>query len=163
MGVHPYRAAWETRDLSQWSNDLAQDVVLRSPIVRAPFRGRKAALELFEVLFDALQDVKITDECDAGDMHMFRWRANASGEAIEGVDLIRHDLDGKVSEITVLIRPLVSIGAFAAAVGPGLARKRVRLYGPLVRAMAMPLTILLTFTDAIASRFIGVRHTEDNP
>jgi hypothetical protein len=42
---HPFRAAWATRDLDAWIEALSPDIVLRSPVVRGPFRGRSAAAE----------------------------------------------------------------------------------------------------------------------
>lgn len=124
--VHPFRAAWQTRDLDVWIDSLAPDVVLHSPIIQSPFEGREAARELFAVLFERLGDFEITHEFAAGDSHAFYWRATGAGRRIEGTDLIRTNQDGKIDEITVFMRPLVSIGAFAVAVGPALAASRGR-------------------------------------
>lgn len=151
---HPYRRAWETRDLDEWIDELAEDVVLHSPMISEPFRGRGAARELFGVLFDVLHDVEITHELTDGATHAFFWRANVTGGAIEGADLIRGDAQGKIDEITVLIRPLRSIAAFAAATGPPLAGKRGRLRRPLVRVMTLPLRALLSLVDVLAARLI---------
>ena len=155
VSVHPYRRAWETRDLSQWEEALAEDVVLHSPVISRPFMGRDAALELFDVLFDVLDAFQITHELANGESHAFFWRADANGRNIQGTDLIRHDAQGKICEVTVMIRPLVDIAAFAAAIGPPLAARRGRYRAPLVRLMTLPLRVFLALADTLASRLIG--------
>jgi hypothetical protein len=157
VDAHPFRSAWETRDLDAWAEALAPDVVLHSPVVKTPFRGREAATELYGVLFDALGRFDITDELAAGDSHAFYWRADAGGRAIEGTDLLRYDTDGKITEVRVLIRPLVDVAAFAAAVGPPLAAKRGRARAWLLRFLTLPLIAFLAVADALASRLVQRR------
>ena len=157
MDVHPFRAAWRTRDLDAWADALAPDVELHSPVVKTPFRGREAATELYGVLFDALGDFDITAELAAGDSHAFFWRADAGDRRIEGADLLRYDEHGKITEVRVLIRPLVDIAAFAAAVGPPLAAKRGRIRALLLRFLTLPLKAILAVADAVASRLVQRR------
>jgi hypothetical protein len=149
---HPFRAAWQTRDLDAWAGALAPDVELYSPVITSPFRGRDAAIELYGVLFDALGDVDITDEFEAGDTHAFFWRANVGGRRIEGADLLRHDTQGKITEVRVLIRPLVGIGTFAGAAGPPLAAKQGRARAWLLRTLTLPLRAIFAVADLVASR-----------
>jgi hypothetical protein len=150
--VHPFRAAWLTRDLDAWTAALAPDVVLHSPVVTTPFEGREAARELYGVLFDSFGHVEITDELAAGDTHAFFWHAEVGGRQIEGADLLRADGRGQIHEARVMIRPLVNIGVFAGAVGPPLAAKRGRLRGTLLRALTLPLQAMLAVADVVASR-----------
>jgi hypothetical protein len=149
---HPFRAAWRTRNLDAWADALAPDVVLHSPVVRTPFRGREAARELYGVLFDAFGDFEITDEFAAGDSHAFFWRADLGGRRIEGTDLVRFDGHGKIVEVRVLVRPLVDIATFAGAVGPPLAAKRGRFRAPLLRILTLPLKGILALAEALATR-----------
>jgi len=132
-------------------------VELHSPVVTTPFRGREAAAELYGVLFSAFGDVDLTDEFAADDVHAFFWRADVNGRRIEGADLLRSNQRGEISEITVLIRPLVDIAAFAAAVGPALARRRGRLRSVAVRLLTLPLRAILAAADVVASRLTQPR------
>lgn len=154
MDDHPYKAAWRTRDLQAWADALAPDVVMYSPILMSPFNGRDAAIELFEVLFGAIGKLKLTHELSAGDTHVFFWRADIGPDTIEGTDLLRFNETGKIAEIRVLIRPLVDIGKFAAAIGPPLAAKRGFGRGPLTRALILPLKAILAMADAISTRLV---------
>jgi hypothetical protein len=157
VAVHPFRAAWQTRDLDAWIDALAPGVVLHSPVVQSPFVGRQAARELYSVLFEHLRDVEITDELGAGDSHAFFWSATAAGRRIEGADLVRTDRDGKIDEVRVLIRPLVNIGTFVVAAGPPMAARRGRARELLLRVVSPPLRALFAAVDAIATRVIQLR------
>jgi hypothetical protein len=157
VASHPLRAVWQTRDVRTIAAALADDVVLHSPIVRKPFEGREEAVELFEVLLERLGEFEITDQLEAGDTHAFFWRADAAGRWIEGADLVRHDADGRIKEVQVLIRPLLGIAAFAAAVGPALASRRGRLNAIAVRLMVGPLRAFLTVADILSSRLVQRR------
>ncbi len=88
---HPFRTAWRVRDLDAWIDALSPDVVLHSPVVRAPFRGRDAARELYGVLFETFGEVDLIGEFANGDAHAFFWQADVSGQTIEGADRLRHD------------------------------------------------------------------------
>jgi hypothetical protein len=150
--AHPYRMAWRTRDLEAWAAELASDVVLHSPIVTKPFLGREAATELFAILFETFDEFKITAEFRDGGSHVFFWQSRVGGRMIEGTDLVRLGEDGKVCEIRVLIRPLVGIADFAAAIGPRLAAKRSRIRGPLVRLLNLPIRAMFSLIDILAAR-----------
>jgi ketosteroid isomerase-like protein len=155
---HPFRTAWETRDAAAWGAELAEDVRLNSPIVEAPFVGREAVGELYEVLFEALGEVTFTAEATAADgATVFYWRTALGGRTIDGTDVVRRAEDGSIAEITVYIRPLVAIGAFAGAVGPRLARRHGPVRGALLRFLAAPLSLLLLLADRSATALIRQR------
>jgi hypothetical protein len=124
---------------------------------KTPFHGLEAAVELFGVLFDSLGDLEFTDEFAAGDAHAFFWRADAGGRWVEGADLLRSDEHGKITEIRVLIRPLVGIAAFAGAIGPPLAAKRGEARAVLLRLLTLPLKAIMALTDAFAWRLVRPR------
>jgi hypothetical protein len=151
---HPFRTAWRTRDLDAWIEALSPEIVLHSPVVRTPFRGRSAATQLFSVLFETFGEVEITSELTDTDSHAFFWRADVAGRVIEGTDLLRYDEQGKIAEIRVLIRPLVDIAVFASAIGPPLAARQSPVRGALVRLLMLPLQGILSVSDTVASRLI---------
>lgn len=157
VAPHPYRALWETRDLDAWERSLASGIVLHSPIITSPFSGIAAAMDLTDVLMRGLPDFTITQEYVDGERSVFFWTARAAGRRIEGNDLITVDADGKVTEITVWIRTLVGIAAFAAAIGPPLAAKRSRGRALLTRLMIVPLRIFLAVADVVSARLVQRR------
>jgi hypothetical protein len=152
MDAHPFRTAWQTRNLDDWADALAPDVVLHSPLVTTPFVGREVAIELYGVLFEVFGDVDITHELDDGRSHAFFWRAQLGAQSIEGADLLSYDEHGKIAEVTVLIRPLLGIATFAAAAGPPLAARQSSARGTLARLLTIPLRSLFAIIDTLSTR-----------
>jgi hypothetical protein len=158
--AHPFRAFWETGELGVWIDAMAPEVVLHSPLITAPFRGRRSAAELYGVLFDRLDGFEAVDEFSTGPSYVCFWRADVGGRRIEGADFIRSNAQGKIDEVRVLIRPLVSIAAFAQGVGPPLAAKQGRLRGVLVGLFNIPFRFVAVLTDVVAPRLVLRRRTE---
>jgi hypothetical protein len=152
--VHPYRRAWETRDVQGWGEALAEDLVVYSPVLTKPFVGRILAIELFSALFASIGDFRIRDELVSDGTSVFCWEADFRGRTIEGVDVVRMNAQGLVQEIRVLIRPLINIAIFGRALGPPLAAKRSSARSYLVRALNAPLKPLFAMVDATASRLL---------
>lgn len=156
MSEHAFRTAWRTRELDPWMQALSPEVLLRSPVLRKPFTGRDAARELFGVLFEAFGAMQITSEFGDDASHTFFWRGELAGRCIQGVDLLRYDAEGRIAEISVMIRPLVDFGLFASTIGPPLAARRSPARGMLLRVLAYPLNGILLAADAVASRLLGL-------
>jgi hypothetical protein len=157
MSVHPFRQIWETRDRQAWALALAPDVQLHSPIIRKGFEGREAVAEVYDALFATLGEVHVTEEFTSGDVSAFFWRADVNGRWVTGADLVRSNAQGEITEITALIRPMVDIGAFAAALGPAMARKQGPIRVPVLKVLMLPLRAILTIADVVATR-VATRH-----
>lgn len=124
MASHPFRAAVEARDRAAMLETLAPDVVLHSPVTFKPFEGREAVSGLFSVLFDVFEDFRYTDELvgvGGTDIHGLVFKARVGDRDVEGLDLLRPGADGKISEFTVMVRPLSAAMALRDAVGRRLA------------------------------------------
>jgi hypothetical protein len=121
MAAHPFRAAVEARDRDAILAALAPDVVLHSPITFKPFEGRDAVAVLFSVLLEVFEDFRYTDELTGDGIHGLVFRARVGDREVEGIDLLRGDANGKVSDFTVMVRPLSAALALRDAVGKRLA------------------------------------------
>ncbi|PPJ25825.1 polyketide cyclase [Nocardia nova] len=104
---------------------LAPDVVFRSPAVNTPQNGRDRA---FAYLWAALQvlgpTMTYSQEWYEGDSAVLRFSASVDELVIDGVDIIRWDADGRLTEFTVMIRPFKALQAVVDAMGTQLARQR---------------------------------------
>ena len=120
MGHEAFRAAVETQDRDAMVAALAPDVVLHSPITFRPFEGREAVSLLFGVLLDTFEDFRYTDELDGDGVKALVFEARVGDRLVQGLDLLRFDADGLVSDFTVMVRPLSAAMALAEAVGKGL-------------------------------------------
>jgi hypothetical protein len=100
-------------------------VVFNSPVKHQPFEGREAVAVLFGALLETFEDFRYTDEVATDGLAMLVFRARVGDRELEGVDILRFDDDGLVSEFTVMVRPLTGAIALAEAVGErlGLAKQ----------------------------------------
>ena len=154
---HSLRQAFETRDADVLAAALAPDVVLHSPIISTPFEGRESVLELFEALLQTLEDVTYTDEVAGDESHVLVWRAMVGRVPIEGIDILRFDDEGRITDFTVLVRPQHGLSSFARALGPRLARRRGRGRALVARLGLRPLAAMAFLADRISPRLVKQR------
>lgn len=101
----------ERRDPSQIASLLADDVVFHSPVVHTPQSGRAiTALYLnaaFTVLInDSFRYVReIVGPADA----VLEFAVEIDGISVNGVDMIKWNAEGKITEFKVMVRPLKAI------------------------------------------------------
>ena len=114
MNQHPieiWHSLVKARDASGLENLLADDAVFFSPVVHTPQRGEgltKAYLAAaFQVFFNpSFHYVReILGPSDA----MLEFETEIDGILVNGVDIIKWDASGKVTEFKVMIRPLKAI------------------------------------------------------
>jgi SnoaL-like domain len=107
----PVLAAWhamvQSRDPALLDALLADDAEFRSPAVFTPQRG-KAAVTLYltgaiTVLGPSLRYVGQWQDHSSA---VLEFEAELDGRYVQGVDLLRWNDDGKLTSITVLVRPL---------------------------------------------------------
>ena len=156
-GPDPFGDSWRARDLDRWIDALAPDVVLHSPLLSTPFRGREVARDLYSVLFDLFDEFTITDRCPRGDMEIICWRGELRRRIVEGIDVIRYRPDGTIGEIRVTMRPLTAISVFTAVVGPAFARRRSRAAGAITWLLTQPFGPLFRILDHVAPMLLPLR------
>ncbi len=100
---------------------LAPDVVFHSPVTFRPYVGIEAVSALLGVVFETFEDFRYTDELEGDEICALVFEARVGDREVQGVDLLRFDDSGRISELTVMVRPLSAVTALAEAVGPRLA------------------------------------------
>jgi hypothetical protein len=137
---------------------LSDGVILRSPIFSVEFEGRDEAMDVLEAVYEALGEVSYLYD-EPGDPAVFVWKSDIDGEPVEGADLVRYDDDGKVTEVTVFLRPLRGIAAFLDKTGPILAEKRGK--HPLkFRLLAPPPSMMMRSLAALGPKMLGLRRAK---
>jgi SnoaL-like domain len=111
---HPI-ATWHdlvrSRDASGLERLLADDAVFYSPVVHTPQRGRALAVRYlaaaFAVFFnDSFRYVReIVGASDA----VLEFETEIDAISVNGVDLIKWNAEGRISEFKVMLRPLKAI------------------------------------------------------
>jgi hypothetical protein len=121
--VHPFRAAVEAEDMDAAVAVLADDVVFQSPVVFKSYDGRDAVAPLLHAVFHVFKDFRYVREIGHADDpdHALVFRARVGDREIEGCDFLHTNADGRIDEMTVMVRPLSGALALAEAMKAMLA------------------------------------------
>jgi hypothetical protein len=120
--THPFRAAVEARDLEAIRATLAEDVLFFSPVAFQPFRGRDVVTEVLGHVMQVFGDFEYTDDIAGDGTHALVFRTSVNGKQVEGLDHLMLDDDGRVTRLTVMLRPLSGVIAMAEEMGPRVAQ-----------------------------------------
>jgi ketosteroid isomerase-like protein len=152
---HRFIEAFLVRDLETMGDTLTDDVVLNSPILSTPFRGREAVLELFEAVIETLEDLRYTADLSDGDVRIMVFQSRIAGKvAAESIDIMRFAEDGRIREFTIMFRPLVATTTLAAELGKRLGARRARWRGAIAGGASRPSVWLARVSDRVAPRLV---------
>ncbi|WP_024806146.1 nuclear transport factor 2 family protein [Nocardia sp. BMG51109] len=117
--MHPFRQAVESQDAAAIEALLADDVVFTSPVAFKPYPGKaltaailRGVIRVFED-FRYVREIADPNERDAA----LVFEATVAGKKLTGCDFIHLDDEGKVDDLTVMVRPLSAATALAEAMG----------------------------------------------
>lgn len=101
---------------------MADDVTLRVAVHDAPYEGVQAAAQIFGVVLDGvLDDIEVFDTIrgDSDAAVVLRFSAQVAGHPgrADGLLVVRPDDDGRVTDLTVFLRPLAALQALDAEMG----------------------------------------------
>ena len=116
--MHPFRAAVEAGDIDAGLALFADDATLDSPVAFRPFVGIEQVGVVLRAVFETFEDFRYTDEFDSNGTHALVFEARVGDKAVQGLDLIRSDDSGRITKLTVMVRPLSGLIALAEAMGP---------------------------------------------
>jgi hypothetical protein len=109
---HPFRVAAEAKDIELMAETLREDVVLHSPILFRGFEGREMVGQVLTHVAATLEGLTYVDEIAGESSVCLRFKAKVGDRELEGIDFLELDDEGKVTELTVFMRPLSAINAF---------------------------------------------------
>jgi len=93
-------------------------VVFRSPVVFKAYEGKPlVATILTQGAMNVFEDFRYTDQLEDRDAAALIFNARVGDRKLDGLDLLRFDGDGKVRELSVMVRPMSGLNALAEAMG----------------------------------------------
>jgi hypothetical protein len=128
MTVPAPLAAWHhvvhSRDLAALAALLADEVVFHSPVVHTPQRGRAITLKYLSGAMVVLNNAGFRYEREIVGTHdaALEFATEIDGIAINGVDLIRWNDEGRIIDFKVMLRPLKAVNIVHQKMGELLAR-----------------------------------------
>jgi hypothetical protein len=119
--VERFRTAVEAGHVDGMVELLAPTVVFNSPVTFKPFRGSENVAVVLRGVFEVFEDFRYIDEVVGEELHGLVFEARVGERAVTGIDLFRATNDGRIAELTVMVRPLSGVIALAEAMGPKVA------------------------------------------
>jgi hypothetical protein len=116
MKSHDRAALWDL---------LHPDAVFESPVVHTPQRGRDIT---FKYLSSAVEILGVPSFRYLGEWHgdqgaVLEFETEIEGIKINGVDLIKFDGEGRITNFKVMVRPLKAINLLHRLMGEQLAKQ----------------------------------------
>jgi hypothetical protein len=117
--MHPFREAVEAGDMDAALALFAEDATLDSPVAFKPFVGIEQVSAVLRAVIETFEDFRYTDEFENADgSHALIFEARVGEKSVQGLDLLRSDESGEITNLTVMIRPLSGLIALAEAMAP---------------------------------------------
>ena len=131
MSAHAGLTAWHAYmeaggDRAQLEALIADDCVFHSPVVHTPQAGKAVVMAYLLAAAKVLGNDKfhyVRELVDGHDM-MLEFVTELDGISINGVDIIRFNDEGRISDFKVMVRPLKAINKVWEMMGAQLAQTK---------------------------------------
>ena len=155
------RRAIQARDVEAFLAVCSDDVALHSPIShQVAFQGHSAMRDPLVALFATLEDIEYLADVGEGTTRALFATANINGQPTEEVFRVELDDQQKVRDITVFVRPLPGLAAFAAGVAPRITRRYGRLPSWLSGMLFTPVAVSTRLVDRFVRRLARMARSE---
>jgi hypothetical protein len=101
---------------------LSEDVTIHVAVHDEPLRGKVTAAFLFGVLTQELTPFELTEEIVEGNKSVILFETSLRNQRAHGLNVVDHQPDGLVAELTVFFRPLVAMQLIAEVIGGHMAQ-----------------------------------------
>ena len=115
MRSDAFRAAAEAKDFAAGEDLFAADVTFRSPVVYKPYEGREALKLLLGAVVQVFEDFRYVEQVETGNTAVLQFEARVGEKSLQGVDILKFDDEGAITELTVMVRPMSGVHALAEA------------------------------------------------
>ncbi len=97
------------RDWDSLPDLLMDEVTYHNPAQSEPLRGKDALVGTLRLVFGIFQDFEYTRRFGGDDGYGLEFRGRVGDAPFTGVDLIRFDADGRITDLVVMIRPVGAV------------------------------------------------------
>jgi hypothetical protein len=117
-----------TRDHALLQPLLSEHIVFRSPFVQSPIPGREATLLVLTTVVQIFENFRYHRTFIAGPHDAaLEFGANIGKWQLRGVDLLRFNEAGEMTEFEVMIRPIKALAALGEEMGNRIGPQLTRL------------------------------------
>ena len=111
------------KDLELLTRLLHPEVEFNSPFVWTPYQGRDKALGILSTVVDVFENFTYHREWVDGNEMALEFSANIGKVSLKGIDLIRWNDDGQITNFEVMVRPGNGLMTLAQTMQQRLAEK----------------------------------------
>jgi hypothetical protein len=117
--IHNWHQLIKENDTKNIGKILAEDVVMHSPIVHTPVRGKKIVTLYLMAAFYTLVNEKFTYIRELGNdsTAILEFTTEVDGIFMNGVDMISWNEDGLITDFKVMVRPLKAVNLLHQKMG----------------------------------------------
>lgn len=117
MKSDAFRRMAEAKDIESGRDLFREDVVFRSPFVHSPYEGIDATAFLLGQVVQVFENFRYIAQVETGDTAVLQFQAEVGDRELQGVDILRFDEDGKIAEMTVMVRPMTGLARLGEEMG----------------------------------------------
>lgn len=88
---------------------LADHVTYSNPGDATPLRGTEALVDSMRLSFSIFENFEYARQFSGKEGHVLEFRGSVGDVAFTGIDIIRFDDAGKVTDLVVMIRPVAAV------------------------------------------------------
>jgi hypothetical protein len=122
-GRTSYSQALAAFDQAAILASLSDEATIRVAVHDEPLRGKETANFLFGVLIQELTPFELTEEIVEGDKSVVLFETSLRGQRAHGLNVVKYQPDGLVTELTVFFRPLAAMQLVADVIGGHMAQR----------------------------------------
>jgi SnoaL-like domain len=115
-----FKAAAETKDFDAAADLFAEDVTFRSPFVHTLYEGLDAIKFILGNVVEVFENFRYIGQTETDDQAVLMFEANVGDRDLQGVDIFKFNAEGKISEMTVMVRPMSGLQALSEQMGKRL-------------------------------------------
>ena len=109
------------KDMQALAEALADDVLLRSPVLWKPKQGKATAILHISSVARVLEDFTYQRQFVGDNAVVLEFSARVGSLSVKGVDIFQFNAAGQIVDIEVMVRPANGLQALGAAMAQQLA------------------------------------------
>jgi hypothetical protein len=121
-GLKQWHGMVERADLALLGSLLHPQAVFHSPMAHKPYASAQAVSLILNTVMGVFSDFKYHRQFASSDGYsvVLEFSAKVGEKALKGIDLIRFDVNGKIVEFEVMVRPMSGLQALGTEMGQRL-------------------------------------------
>ncbi len=117
MNIKELADALASKELERYAAWFADDMRLFTPIHEEPSIGKQAACKILPLVFSFFDNFHYPDFFSGKQSHSLIFRAEVNGILLDGVDYLKLNDSGLITDFFVMMRPLKAITALSDLIG----------------------------------------------